>query len=431
MITKEDWQLQESSPQEGFDLPAYEEHLHNQGVRTGRHAAAMGLAPEVSTLRDATVAIRKVIRPMFDTEPGELISDKDLEQTKAYYWSRAARVGAEHGAVPAFELDDYFRVGEHRSYFAIRQELLERNPEGTLGHDLIGAVDLYHTSLDLNPAIAAGVLCELISRGRGNISHMAARHTDISPTEATRLAFGDFLAEVVPSHIAALATEYGKGEVVERASTKQSFYPKFEAAEAEAALAISSEDMRAIVDVFDIQNRPYSRAELAMGNDIAQTGTMQQAMIGVHERLMDMCTTYLQNHPERMTGNMASWSEIFIPEAREDGSYDLLPNPKLLRAMANNVLPAVASRLLSRGVDINEITADDIEQGVQTASRRFKLLQAKVGLFRTNQQSGTVELGEITTITCPANQLFPSFLSQYLGSDYAQLAGLESVGQQA
>jgi hypothetical protein len=185
--------------------------------------------------------------------------------------------------------------------------------------------------------------------------------------------------------------------------------------------------MRALIDVFDIQNRPFSRAELRMANEISHIPHMQMAMLGVHERLMEMSETYLKMHPERVTANMSSWSEIFVSETNEDSGLELLPNPKLLRAIANNVLPGIAGRLLARGVDVDQMTLEDIQDGVEVASKRYKLLQSKVGLFKPGETPGSIELGEITTVVCPANQLFPRYLAEYLGTDYAKLEGLEQL----
>lgn len=415
--------------QQDFSLQAYEHSLHDMGVRTGRHASEIGHAPQEEDIKRATVAIRRVIAPAFAME-SETPHDEetDLDSMKTRYWERASRVGVEHGAINEFELQDYFTTSESRSYFALRQDLLERNPEGGLGRELLETIDIYHKTLDINPAHAATITSELISKGRSEISALALQHTDVAPEEATRLAFKDFMTQTVPPHITRILQECGQGENVVKALTKQSFYPPFEEGEA-APLPISEEDKNAMVEVFDLQNRPYSRAELRMANDIAKLPAMQMAMLGVHERLIGMSEAYFKNHPERMTGDLSSWSEIFVPERHADGTVELLPNPKLMRAITNNVLPAVAGRLLERGVDIDEMTTEDISQGAVIASRTYKLLQSKIGLFRQNPGQKTIELGDITTVVCPANQAFPTFLQQYLGPDYSQLKELEIARQ--
>ncbi len=406
-------------------MAAYEQNLLDNNVRTARHASEEGLAPHDDDIKLATVAIRRVIAPAFAVEADAPYDEEsELAAMKEQYWQRAGRVGTEHGAKPGFELDDYFATSETRSYYSLRQDLLKRNPEGSLGRNLLDTVDLYHKTLKINPAYAATIVCELVSKGRTEISTLAAQQTDALPEEATRLALNEFMTTTAPSHITRVLEEYGTGDTVTKALTKQSFYPQFETAEV-APLAVSKEDVRALVEVFDLQNRPYSRAELRTADDIAKLPAMQMAMLGVHERLMDMSRAYLANHPDRMTGDMTSWSEVFVPERQPDGTVELLPNPKLMRAIANNVLPAVAGKLLERGVDIDEMTADDITEGATVAARTYKLLQSKIGLFRPNPQTGQIELGNITTVICPANQLFPRFLMQYLGPDYEKLADLE------
>ena len=412
-------------PQDDFSLETYERSLNEKGVRTGRHASEIGQAPPERDIKKATTHIRRVISPAFAIEPEAPFEDViDPGEVKSKYWERARRVTAEHGATAGFELDDYFRTSESRSYYSLKQDLQKRNPEGTLGRELLDTVELYHKALDINPAHAAGIVCELVSRGRGAISSLASQHDDVSPEEATRLAFDEFMSSTVPVHITNILEVQGTGDEIANVMTKQSFYPDFEETEAKP-LAVDADDVRAIIDVFDLQNRPYSRAELRMANDIAGQPDMQVAMLGVHERLIDMSTKYLHDHPERMNGDMVSWSEIFVPEMQEDGEVVLLPNPKLMKAVTNNVLPAVAGELLGRSAEVDDITSDDIARGVHTASRTYKLMQSKVGLFQAKPETGQIELGSITTVTCPANQAFPNFLLQYLGSDYDEVRALE------
>jgi hypothetical protein len=170
-----------------FSLEAYEERLLENGFRTGRAAseAASPAAPARVEIRQATTEIRNKLAPMFEVS----IESRDyyaggVEQMKESYWQRASRVGQEHGAMRGFELDDYFETGDYRSYYSIKQDLRERYPEGTLGRRILNTVDLYHKSLEINPALAATIVCELISKGRGMIGDISAQDSNLSPTEA-------------------------------------------------------------------------------------------------------------------------------------------------------------------------------------------------------------------------------------------------------
>jgi|GEM_PF-2319328 len=414
-------------PAAEFSITTYEQGLREDGVRTARHASEVGKMRPAEQIKLATVAIRQIISPVFEEKERASPESPDYTAITEKYWQRASRVSAEHGAKDGYELADYFNVSESRSYYAIKQSLHDKYPDDSLGNDLLDTVEAYRSVLAINPSHASTIVCELISKGRGEISELASHYSSETPEAATRLALKEFLDQSKTSHLSEVLEKYGQGESVVKALAKQSFYPQFNAKES-APLQIAPEDATAIMDVFDLQNKPYSRAELRMADDIAKMPNMQMAMVTVHERLIEMSENYRADHPERFTGDLTSWSEIFVSEEREDGPPELLPNPKLMKAISNNVLPAIAGTLIKRGDDVDGMTAEDITQGAKAAALTYKLLQAKIGLFGTNA-SGALELGDITTVVCPANAVFPRYLMNYLGSDYQELVDTQRSRQ--
>lgn len=117
---------------------------------------------------------------------------------------------------------------------------------------------------------------------------------------------------------------------------------------------------------------------------------------------------------------MRNFSEIFVPKTIDD-KLTLLPNPKLIRAMVNNVLPGVAQSVLDRNSTMNEVTEDDISQGVYIAAKIYKLFNVNIGQFKNFQkENNTAELHAIYSVVCPANSLFPNFLTSKLAEFYEQ-----------
>jgi hypothetical protein len=203
---------------------------------------------------------------------------------------------------------------------------------------------------------------------------------------------------------------------------KASFYPATdEQTSSEATtLLLHEKDAAGMVEVYDIQSRPFDDELLVMGNEIAHIPAMQIAMIRVQESLVDTSRRYLDAHPERASGNLENFSEIFVPEYT-DGKRELIPNPKLLRAMVNNVMPGVARSILRRNGSIDTLNAGDIIEGVRAASKEFKLFQSRIGQFDNyDEATETVELQSTFQVVCPANALFPNYLTAHLAQYYEE-----------
>jgi hypothetical protein len=202
--------------------------------------------------------------------------------------------------------------------------------------------------------------------------------------------------------------------------SKPSFYPPSEHDAEGKSLILAENDAAGLVEVYDIQSRPYDEDALTIGNELAHIPEMQRAMIQVQEDLVEASEGYLKMHPERAAGNLENFSEIFVPEYSDD-HRELLPNPKLLLAMVNNVMPAIATQLMRRGGSAETVTADDINEGVKIAAKEYKLFQTRIGQFNNySPTDGTTELQSTFQVVCPANSLFPNFLTAKLATYYEE-----------
>lgn len=408
--------------QDPLDMDQYLEDLGT--ARTARHASEEFHSPKPEAVGQAVRSIRQDIGEVFTAVPAtsETQLGHSLEDAKARYWERAARVGVEAGAKPGFELEDYLKVGEGRSYEKIKEQIESEYTADSLPRAVLDGVDAYSQVLEINPAHATTITMELIGRHLSDIKQAAARleAEGLPAHEATRQAFSQFITSEVPFHINDIMTKYGRGdEAIRPAMNKSSFYPTPETTlEGKASLKLSQEDAAGLIEVYDIQSRPYDDETLALGDEIAHIPQMQMTMLRVQEELVDVSREYLAAHPERAAGNLENFSEIFVPERHEDGMV-LLPNPKLLRAMVNNVMPAIALNLQRRGVGIESMTEEDIQEGVKIAAKEFKLFQSKIGQFDNFDPSDqTVELESTYQVVCPANSMFPNFLTAKLARYY-------------
>ncbi len=395
--------------------------------RTARHASEDGFcSPPPGSVLVATNIIRNDITHIFT--PPETFQEKvqhQLDAAKDHYWDRAQHVGVDHGAKAGYDnVDDYLCVEFNRNYDDIKQDIETRYPESSLPRHLLWAVNQYHTELDINPSHATTIVMELIGRNFAAIT--AARASDEScksSTEITAAAFKDFLEGQVPQHIYNISSNYGQGDTaVKPYLNKASFYPLMQdsTSGADEPMLLTKEDAAGLVRVYDIQNRPYSVDELAFAQGMISLPEIQMTLIGLHEELVEYSKDYLARHPERAQGDLRNFSEVFVPH-----EGDLLPNPKLLRAIANNILPGIARASLARGLEIHAIDSDAIRQGIQIAIGEHQLFTSSVGEFRqslsgmSDSDSDTVSWSSIYKVRCPAASLLPQFLQKRF-SDYLE-----------
>lgn len=395
--------------------------------RTARHASEEGFcSPLPSEVGTAVRSIREDLHAMFKGVE-ENVNDSEsesLHNLKEHYWQRASRVGIEHGARAGYELDDYFKIGIDRSYASIKDEIMENYSEGSIPRSVLAGIGVYHEALDINPSSAATITMELVSRNLADIKRRAGSLQDqngISTLEANRLAFEDFINSEVPRHITTIIDTCGTGDkAIRAASNKLSFYPATESSGNEdVALLLSKDDAQGMIKAYDIQSRPYTDDELFVGGQLAQMPQMQAAMLRVHEDLVDFSESYLSQHPERASGNLKNFSEIFVPEYGD--KLTLLPNPKLVRAMVNNVMPAVAKTLIDNNKTLENMTKEDVLEGVHIAAKEYKLFQTNIGQFENyNDDDATTELHSVYKVVCPANAMFPDMLTAKLGSYFEE-----------
>ncbi|MGO3702317.1 MAG: hypothetical protein ACTJG2_04015 [Candidatus Saccharimonadales bacterium] len=402
--------------------------------RTARHASEEGRhSPDPKEVKLATAAIRKDISPVFTGDTEQAHDNSALIEMKDRYWERAQYVTPEYGAKPGFELEDYFAISPERSYEEIKNRIEQEYTPESIPRSVLDAIDAYHQELGLNPAHATTIVTELLSKGLASIDSKAratAVKEAISPSEAARYAFAEFINTEVPAHIQYIDEHYMSDkrgdEAVKPHMAKKSFYPDFLTDDQnDVAIELQQEDIEGLVRVYDIQSRPYSEQELSLAGDIVEDPAIQAAMIRTQESLVAFSEKYLEAHPERAGGDLRNFSEIFVPLYKEGGEVELAPNPKLLRAMANNVLPGVAANLIETGANIEELNSEMINDGIDKASKDFKLFNANIGQFKNyDATQGTAELHSIYKVVCPANALFPKFLKEHFAQYYEEAKAL-------
>ena len=413
------------------NLPQIDSYLAGLGsARTTRHASEELFAcPGLNDAVDAERHLRATLHNVFDShvvvedpEIEEQNAQSDLPSIKSEYWSRAQKVTSAHGAKEGFSLDDYFHVGQDRHYEAIRLSVLDSYPADSVPSLMFGCIDAYSARLDIDSASSSRILFNYFNACLPAIKGTVARLREegYDKVTASNAAITDFAASMVPDHITELEKRAGEGLVIKSSINKQSLYPDLADGSAfdDVPLCLRRADVEGFTKAYRVQERPYTQAELVVGEQLAQDPVMQRAVLLFHNSLVEFSEEYLAAHPERAMYSLEPFSEIFVPHEEGDGKAYLAPNPKLIKVIVNNVVPAMARILMQEGARPGDLTGDHVQQGIELA-KKMRVFNAQIGKFDNYDSSeDTVELSTMFPRVCPASQMFSEAMTRRLPDFY-------------
>lgn len=386
------------------------------GTATTRHASEDRLdCPPLFEAVSAERIMRTTLHDMFDTYVSiEIDGTPTFDEVKTYYWEGAQRVTSAHGAKPDFSLDDYFHVDQDRHYDAVKASVVEGHAPGSIPVVLFEAVDEYQRLLGLDSVNAARIMLTLFKKSMPLISDRAQSFIakGLRPEEASREAVRDFANNTVPMHIAFLHDKGGDQiNKLPPMANKSSTYPDIDTrSKGGEPLLLSADDAAGFSKVSRIQERPYIPHELAMADKMYDDPTLQKAVLMFHLFYVDYAAKYLERNPDRLQHSLEPFTEIFV--ATEAGVY--VPNPKLIRVIGNNTLPAVARVLINEGVGANDLTSSFLQDGALLA-KKLHVFQTQIGQFNQSKRpDGLIDMQSIFTRTCPAMKMFTNAMTQQL-----------------
>ncbi len=338
---------------------------------------------------------------------------ESLTQLRTRYWQDARLVTTAHGARPDFSLDNYFHVPQDHHYGAVRDRVLEEYPEQSIPASLLRGIETYRGELDLAPPVAARVTMALFAHCLPLTKQAATSLIEQghSETDAATQAVGAFVAQAVPYHISRLAQHRGTVMLEPTAVYGRDLYPPVSTDEPNsvAALRLTRHDAEGLMRVYHLQERPYSAQDLGVAEQLVRLPKTQQAMLLFHQDLVKRSEIYLARHPEHTRHSLEPFSEMFIPHP-EHGPAVLIPNPKLIKTIATNILPAIANVHRQTGQPLEALTGEAIRTGVRLA-QRLGVYHAQLGSFKNyDPTTDTVDISDIFSLCCPAVRVFSDSL---------------------
>jgi len=337
------------------------------------------------------------------------------------YTTDMVKVPADYGAIPGADIDDYFNVGINRQYELIRDEVLDSSEEQSVACTFLHVIEKYRNRVGIEPWEAARLAIRLI---RKQLPAMIERSRQLSLDKAvdkrliTRQVFLEFFdSQTFEQHLQLLAAEIQEGRNLTLAFNYLLRAGEEVAKQKDGGLEMFDEDFKKLCVVYHLAERPYSKAELLMGQELLDNDpNFKAALVVFHYQLIKFISGYLVKHPERFAHSFEFMTEIFLTVESEGGEVTLIPNPKLMKVVSRNVVPAIARAYLADGS--TDLTEQHIAQGTVTA-KDLLLFQTFIGEFHVPEGSeDSVTLHSFFSQTCPAMQPFSKALIEALPPIY-------------
>lgn len=408
--------------------------IMDERVRTTRRASELFYeSPDLSLAREG----ERLIKATFDTTfqgfdyyvDGVRLPNPTFQAIKEDYWSSASKVTEKDGA-NLDNLDDYFHVSLERSEAVIRDSIRETYPPESIPIYFLDAIERYAEDLGM----------DIVTAARTTTSHLKIRLPGMKAaaqtffgdelhekTVASKKVFRVFAEELVPAHIKAVRL---KDESARMAYNKASFYTYDHpigklSTVGVRPLRLTDEDAKGMMSLYRLERRPYTDEELEFGEELIQDPALQTSLLLFQMAVTGYAKTYLDTHPERKKHSLISFAEFFVRDKTvSNEGVVLMPNPRLMKILSNNLIPALAGILIREGIS-NRPSQEQIREAAGEARRR-RVFQAQIGKFNNfDVETQTVELDAIFSRACPAMQVLTDSLSTWLPYLYEHCRKIE------
>lgn len=334
------------------------------------------------------------------------------------YWDKAQYVGEVSGTYAGAGLDDYFHVDTERSEKAIRDTINADYALSSPPRLLLRGIERYSRELDIDIMTAARVATKHLLLQLPSMKSRAQElivQEGIGEVEATTRVFEEFVDMSISEHIQTVRDSPDKS-VFHGFINKITPPDQLALIDDAPPLRLNRLDATGLTKVYKLERRPYSDDELQLADELAQSPLIQATLLTFQMAIVDYTTDYLNAHPERAAHSMLPFSEFFVPIQK-----GLAPNPKLLKVLCNNYLPALAGHMVAHSIQLDELVADDFSVAALDARKR-RVFFAQIGKFNNlDEATDTVELDAFVSRVCPAMQTLTNGLSTWMPKIYDTL----------
>ncbi|MCG5465150.1 hypothetical protein MED01_003423 [Micromonospora sp. MED01] len=334
---------------------------------------------------------------------GALLADPAA--LSAHYWKRVVTgkpVAVRFGAADLDTLDGYFGLTADRSLPAAVVRLREETTPGSPAERLLRGIERLASRRGQSHAEACRDVMSRLSTHWPDLVHLCRGGLDAPPLPA-----GSVLSTL---HDAIGAVD----EEGRRSRRSSSGVPSPRAGSAEVLLTTA--EARELARVYMLARLCFSAEEFRVAQLLAGDPRVRYAVLATHLYLVDEVSRSASELVEAWgtAKVLLPFTEAFVNVSGYSSSViDLVPNPKLITVVGNNLLPAVAGELLRRDATVDELDADILAAGVQAAVRRG-VFDVTIGLFHQTDRRDVVSLSGLSRRVCPAVRPFGAFCQRWL-----------------
>ncbi len=319
-------------------------------------------------------------------------------------------------------IDHYLKVNRARNPTAVKQEIEAKYEEQSIPRLFLELINKYEETFSIIPHEAATLVMKHVSGSLPRLKALADRIATDKQVDiiiATKLAFKEMMPDFLLDIQAIQGMQSSSKTKMESVTMAHAHYFLGNAklgsdTNREGSVILTTEDKEGLIEAYHIQDRPYSEIEVQFAAKILEGNShLRSTLIAFQQMFINYSFTYLQRHPERLAQNLEPYNPIFIPIKDENGTITAIaPNPKLIKSMCNNWVPAIARQLLeeSQGkkiddIDPSSLTSEQIRNGIASAEKNA-IFTSIIGEFRQVDQPNAVEWRGSFPIACPAKNMF-------------------------
>lgn len=328
-------------------------------------------------------------------------------------------------------LDSFLTVNIQNHAAAIKERMKANYDPLSVPRTFLNLMSHYEHSLGVSGQESSIMTLRLLTEYLPLINSVAqGRPQGTSEIDAVRNAFRS-IEGLMPSHIAEVQAIQKTMKI--NANKAQALalrsIPSTKAENDQSSIVLSKSDQQGLVDAIHIQDRPYSPIELKLAARLlTENQYVAGAFIAFQQLLIQHAWEYLQAHPDRLVQNLEPYNPIFVPVKDADGSItSFAPNPKLLKTMSNNWLPAIAREVITGNPNTpidkfnpHDITAGHISNGVE-ATKDLYIFTSLLGEFIATEDPQKIALRGSFSQVCPAKNVFIENGKQVLPDVYIYL----------
>lgn len=366
------------------------------------------VSPPAHILRENDRFVRRLIASsLLVHQPSDDLLDRQplrrmMDDVESWYWGEARRgagVSLDFGATDHAHVSAHFQVDVMRAWPTRVRSLRDAHPGPSLTNEFLHLIDSVAEQRSTTVPQACRVVMTELSR-RWSATGNGARSCEAEPEKGLREALRE-----AGSHQWSNVPRERRGRVG-RDYYDGTAYP----------LLTSESEVREFAAAYALGRLGYNTREMELAQLVASDPRLQYALLAFHSvvtiQARAVAAPLVQRYGDPRV--LLPFTEICVDANRyRSSSVDLVPNPKLITVLTNNVVPAISGVMARDQVSLDGLNGSLIREGVASAVSRG-IFEVRVGAFNRAEPKDQATLDGMTLRVCPARDPFAQMCQAWL-----------------